>query len=256
MINRIIDLSVQYKFVVFAVLLAACVVGWWSMTHVPVDVLPDLSDTQVIIYSRWDRSPDVLEDQVTYPIVTAMLGAPKVKTVRGFSDFGYSYVYVIFEDGTDIYWARSRTLEYLSGTLATLPQGVKTELGPDATGLGWIFQYVLTDSSGAHSLADLRSYQDWRLRYYLKAVPGVAEVAPSAVSASSIKLTLIRIASRPTEFRSREWLRPFAGATAKLADGCWNSVGLNTWSAAAAMPVPSKTSRRQSYPMTTARRFG
>ena len=178
MINRIIDLSVRYKFVVFTALLAACVVGWWSMINVPLDVLPDLSDTQVIIYSRWDRSPDVIEDQVTYPIVTAMLGAPKVKTVRGFSDFGYSYVYVIFEDGTDIYWARSRTLENLSGTLATLPQGVKTELGPDATGLGWIFQYVLVDTSGKHSLADLRSYQDWRLRYYLKVVPGVAEVAP------------------------------------------------------------------------------
>ncbi|MBZ5626383.1 MAG: CusA/CzcA family heavy metal efflux RND transporter [Acidobacteriia bacterium] len=178
MINRIIDLSVEYKFVVFTVLLAGCIAGWWSMTHVPLDALPDLSDTQVIIYSRWDRSPDVIEDQVTYPIVSAMLGAPKVKAVRGFSDFGYSYVYVIFEDGTDIYWARSRTLEYLSGTLSNLPQGVKTELGPDATGLGWIFQYVLVDTSGKHSLADLRSYQDWRLRYYLKAVPGVAEVAP------------------------------------------------------------------------------
>ena len=178
MINHIIDLSVRHKFVVFTAVLAACVVGWLSMINIPVDVLPDLSDTQVIIYSRWDRSPDVIEDQVTYPIVTAMLGAPKVKTVRGFSDFGYSFVYVIFEDGTDIYWARSRTLEYLSATLATLPQGVKTELGPDATGLGWVFQYVLVDTSGKHSLADLRSYQDWRLRYYLKSVPGVAEVAP------------------------------------------------------------------------------
>jgi Cu(I)/Ag(I) efflux system membrane protein CusA/SilA len=178
MINRIIDLSVQYKFAVFTILLAGCVAGWWSMTHVPLDALPDLSDTQVIIYSRWDRSPDVIEDQVTYPIVSAMLGAPKVKAVRGFSDFGYSYVYVVFADGTDIYWARSRTLEYLSGTLATLPQGVNTQLGPDATGLGWIFQYVLVDTSGKHSLADLRSYQDWRLRYFLKAVPGVAEVAP------------------------------------------------------------------------------
>jgi len=178
MVNRIIDFSVQYKFIILATVAVACVAGWWSMTHVALDAIPDLSDTQVIVYSRWDRSPDIVEDQVTYPIVSAMLGAPRVKAVRGFSDFGYSYVYVIFEDGTDIYWARSRTLEYLSGVLSSLPQGVKTELGPDATGLGWIFQYVLVDTSGQHNLAELRSYQDWYLRYYLKSVPGVAEVAP------------------------------------------------------------------------------
>ncbi|MFL5368654.1 MAG: efflux RND transporter permease subunit, partial [Myxococcales bacterium] len=140
--------------------------------------IPDLSDTQVIVYSKWDRSPDVVEDQVTYPIVSGLLGAPHVKAVRGYSDFGYSYVYVIFEDGTDIYWARSRTLEYLSSVLPRLPQGVKTELGPDATGLGWVFQYVLVDTSGKHNLAELRSYQDWYLRNYLKAVKGVADVAP------------------------------------------------------------------------------
>ena len=148
------------------------------MQHLTLDAIPDLSDTQVIIYSRWDRSPDIIEDQVTYPLVTAMLGAPRVKAVRGFSDFGYSYVYVIFEDGTDIYWARSRALEYLSGVLPRLPEGVRTELGPDATGLGWVFQYALVDTSGKHSLEELRAYQDWYLRYYLKAVPGVAEVAP------------------------------------------------------------------------------
>ena len=178
MINRIIEFSAKNKFIIFLLTAAAGIMGWWSMTQVPLDAIPDLSDTQVIIYSRWDRSPDIVEDQVTYPIVTAMLGAPKVKAVRGFSDFGYSYVYVIFEDGTDIYWARSRTLEYLSTALPRLPAGVKTELGPDATGLGWIFQYALVDTSGKHSLADLRSYQDWYLRAYLKAVPGVAEVAP------------------------------------------------------------------------------
>ncbi len=114
MINRIIEFSANNKFIVFLLVAAAGIVGWWSMRHVPLDAIPDLSDTQVIVYSRWDRSPDIIEDQVTYPIVTAMLGAPKVKAVRGFSDFGYSYVYIIFEDGTDIYWARSRTLEYLS----------------------------------------------------------------------------------------------------------------------------------------------
>jgi len=164
--------------IVFILIGAAVMGGLWSMRTVPLDALPDMSDTQVIVYSRWDRSPDIMEDQVTYPLVTAMLGAPKVKDVRGFSDFGYSYVYIIFEEGTDIYWARSRTLEYLSNVLPRLPQGVKTELGPDATGIGWVFQYALIDTTGKQSLADLRSYQDWYLRYYLKAVPGVAEVAP------------------------------------------------------------------------------
>jgi Cu(I)/Ag(I) efflux system membrane protein CusA/SilA len=177
MINRLIDFSVRNKFIVFLLVGAAALTGLWSLYNVPLDAIPDLSDTQVIIYSRWDRSPDVVEAQVTYPIVTAMLGAPKVRAVRGFSDFGYSFVYVIFEDGTDIYWARTRTLEYLSGVLSRLSQDVKTELGPDATGLGWVFQYVLEDRSGQRSLGDLRSYQDWYLRYYLKSVPGVAEVA-------------------------------------------------------------------------------
>jgi copper/silver efflux system protein len=177
MINRIIDLCVRNKFLVFTVVGAACVWGAWSMTHLPVDAMPDLSETQVIILSRWDRSPDVVEDQVTYPIISAMTGAPHVKTVRGVSDFGFSYVYVIFDEGTDLYWARSRTLEYLSGVTGRFPEGVKTELGPDATGLGWVFQYVLKDESGKHSLGELRSYQDWYLKYYLKAVPGVADVA-------------------------------------------------------------------------------
>ncbi|OGP73552.1 MAG: cation transporter [Deltaproteobacteria bacterium RBG_16_49_23] len=178
MINRVIDFSVKNKFIIFALVVAACLAGWWSIRKMALDAIPDLSDTQVIVFSRWDRSPDIIEDQVTYPIVSAMVGAPSVKAVRGFSDFGYSYVYIIFEDGTDIYWARSRTLEYLSAVLPRLPEGVKTELGPDATGLGWVFQYALVDQAGEHSLADLRSYQDWYLRYYLKAVPGVAEVAP------------------------------------------------------------------------------
>jgi copper/silver efflux system protein len=178
MIDSVIDFSAKNRFLILilAAILALC--GWWSLRHLPLDAIPDLSDTQVIIYSRWDRSPDIIEDQVTNPVVSAMLGAPRVKTVRGFSDFGYSFVYVIFEEGTDIYWARSRTLEYLSAVQQRLPQGVRTELGPDATGLGWIFQYALVDTTGSRSLAEIRSYQDWYLRYYLKAVPGVAEVAP------------------------------------------------------------------------------
>src|SRR5690242_10285711 len=178
MIDRIIEFSARNRFAVFLFVTAAALAGWWSLQSIPLDAIPDLSDTQVIVYSRWDRSPDIMEDQVTYPIVSAMLGAPKVKDVRGFSDFGYSYVHIIFDEGTDIYWARSRTLEYLSNVLPRLPQGVKTELGPDATGIGWVFEYALIDTTGKQSLADLRSYQDWYLRYYLKSVPGVAEVAP------------------------------------------------------------------------------
>lgn len=177
MIDRIIEFSARNRFIVLLLVAAAVLAGLAAIERTPLDALPDLSDTQVIIYSRWDRSPDVIEDQVTYPIVSAMLGAPRVKAVRGISDFGYSFVYVIFQDGVDIYWARSRTLEYLSSVLPKLPAGVRTELGPDATGLGWIFQYVLLDTSGRHSLQELRSIQDWYLRYHLTSVPGVAEVA-------------------------------------------------------------------------------
>jgi Cu(I)/Ag(I) efflux system membrane protein CusA/SilA len=145
MIDRIIEFSARNRYLVIVLVAVAVVAGVWSMKTVPLDAIPDLSDTQVIVYSRWDRSPDIIEDQVTYPIVSAMLGAPRVKDVRGFSDFGFSYVYIVFDEGTDIYWARSRTMEYLSSVLPRLPQGVSTELGPDATGVGWVFQYVLVD---------------------------------------------------------------------------------------------------------------
>ncbi|MBI4436280.1 MAG: efflux RND transporter permease subunit [Candidatus Omnitrophica bacterium] len=177
MVEAIIEYCAKNKFIVFLLVGGLTLGGLWAARNTPLDAIPDLSDTQVIIYSRWDRSPDIMEDQVTYPIVTALLGAPKVKAIRGFSDFGFSYVYVIFQDGTDVYWARSRVLEYLSKIIPRLPEGVKTELGPDATGVGWVFQYALVDKSGKHSLADLRSFQDWYLRYYLQSVPGVAEVA-------------------------------------------------------------------------------
>ena len=178
MINAIIEFSGRNRFLVFLLVGFAVAAGIWSMMQMPLDAIPDLSDTQVIVYSRWDRSPDIMEDQVTYPIVTSMLGAPKVKAVRGFSDFGYSFVYIIFEEGTDVYWARSRTLEYLSAVLPRLPQGVKSEIGPDATGVGWVYQYALIDESGKHNLAELRSLQDWFLNFQLRAVAGVAEVAP------------------------------------------------------------------------------
>ncbi|MGA2261173.1 MAG: CusA/CzcA family heavy metal efflux RND transporter [Acidobacteriota bacterium] len=177
MIEKLIEFSAREKYIVLLFAAAVVAVGIWAMYNQPVDAIPDLSDTQVIVYSKWDRSPDIIEDQVTYPITTALLGAPQVKAIRGYSDFGFSYVYIIFEDGTDIYWARSRVLEYLSKVLPSLPAGVKTEIGPDATGVGWVFQYALVDESGTHTLADLRSFQDWNLRYALQAIPGVAEIA-------------------------------------------------------------------------------
>jgi Cu(I)/Ag(I) efflux system membrane protein CusA/SilA len=178
MINRIIEICAHNKFMVLLIVGTLTLAGLWSIKNISLDAIPDLSDTQVIIYSRWDRSPDIMEDQVTYPIISSLLGVPKVKDIRGFSDFGYSYVYIIFEDGTDIYWARSRTLEYLSNILPRLPEGVNVELGRDETAVGWIYEYALVDKTGQNNLAQLRSFQDWNMRYALQAVPGVAEVAP------------------------------------------------------------------------------
>ncbi|MBM3801107.1 MAG: efflux RND transporter permease subunit [Acidimicrobiia bacterium] len=192
MVEKLIDICARQKIVVLMLTAAVVVYGIWVLYNQPIDAIPDLSDTQVIVYSKWDRSPDVIEDQITYPITTALLGAPKVKAIRGFSDFGFSYVYIIFEDGTDIYWARSRVLEYLSKVTPSLPTGVKTEIGPDATGVGWIFQYALLDESGRHSLADLRSYQDWNLRYALQSIPGVAEIATVGGFQSQYQVTVDR----------------------------------------------------------------
>jgi len=138
-IRRLVDFSSRRRAAVAGVVLVAALAGAWRALRLPCDALPDTGDRQVIVFSRWDRSPGVIEDQVTYPIVTRMMGMPRVKSVRGISDYGYSWVYVIFEDGTDPYWARTRTQEYLAGALPSLPQGVKTELGPDANGLGWVF---------------------------------------------------------------------------------------------------------------------
>jgi Cu(I)/Ag(I) efflux system membrane protein CusA/SilA len=177
MINRIIDWSVGNRGFVFALFAAFCVAGWWHWQRVPVDALPNLGETQVLVYSKWDRSPDLVESQVTYPIVTALVGSPKVKSVRAITDFGYSYVYVTFQEGTDLYWARSRVQEYLAITLPRLPQGAVSEIGPDATALGWIYQYAIIDPTHKHDLADLRSLQDWHIKYQLKSVAGVAEVA-------------------------------------------------------------------------------
>lgn len=177
MIKKLISFSAHNKFFVMLIVFGFVLLSIYTMRQIPLDAIPDLSDTQVIIYSKWDRSPDIIEQQVTYPIVTSLLGAPKVKAIRGFSDYGFSYIYVIFEDGTDIYWARSRVIEYLSKIQGRLPQGVKTEIGPDATGVGWVFQYALVDKSGKYDLSKLRTLQDWYIKYALQSVPGVAEVA-------------------------------------------------------------------------------
>jgi Cu(I)/Ag(I) efflux system membrane protein CusA/SilA len=177
MLSRIIDLCARNRFLVFTFTLLLTFAGIWSLRHIPVDALPDISDVQVIIHTRWDgRPPDLIEDQVTYPIVTSLLAAPHVKAVRAQTMFGDSYVFVVFKDGTDLYWARSRVLEYLQQISGQLPAGVHPEIGPDATGAGWVFEYAIVDTHGNQSLADLRSLQDWHLRYALETVPGVAEV--------------------------------------------------------------------------------
>ncbi|MDO8547447.1 MAG: CusA/CzcA family heavy metal efflux RND transporter [Nitrospirales bacterium] len=178
MIARLIEGSARNPVLVILCVLLLCAWGAWAVFAVPLDAIPDLSDVQVIIYTEWPgRSPTLIEDQVTYPVVTSMLAGPKVKRVRGVSEYGASYVYVIFEDRTDLYWARSRVLEYMQKLTGKLPAGVTPTLGPDATGVGWVYQYVLVDETGTHDLAQLRSLQDWYLRYQLESVPGVAEVA-------------------------------------------------------------------------------
>ncbi|NIP38498.1 MAG: efflux RND transporter permease subunit [Candidatus Dadabacteria bacterium] len=178
MIERIIEYSARNKFITILGILFISAWGFWAMNNTPLDAIPDLSDAQVIVFTEWKgRSPDLVEDQISYPVVTTMIAAPKVKFVRAQSFFGLSFVYIIFEDGTDIYWARSRVLEYLNQVSGKLPEGVTPTLGPDATGVGWVYQYALVDESGENSLADLRTFQDWYLRYWLESVPGVAEVA-------------------------------------------------------------------------------
>jgi Cu(I)/Ag(I) efflux system membrane protein CusA/SilA len=178
MIERLIDWCAANRFLVFIGTIVLVVWGVWAMTATPLDAVPDISDVQVIVSTEWmGRSPDLIEDQITYPIVSALISTPNVKAVRGFTDFGISYVYVIFQDRTDMYWARSRVVEYLQGIRGQLPEGVNPVIGPDATGVGWVFEYALVDQSGEHNLAELRGFQDWYLRYWLASVPGVAEVA-------------------------------------------------------------------------------
>jgi Cu(I)/Ag(I) efflux system membrane protein CusA/SilA len=177
-IENLIEYCAANRFLVIILVAILVVGGILAMRNVPLDAIPDLSDTQVILLVQWmGRDPQLVEDQITYPLVSSLLAAPKVKVVRGFSDFSMAFVYVIFEDGTDIYWARSRVVEYLSKIQGRLPADARVEIGPDASGLGWVFQYALRDKTGRHDLADLRSLQDWNLRYALEGIEGVAEVA-------------------------------------------------------------------------------
>src|ERR1700688_392750 len=174
---RWIDWCARNRFLVFTGTVLLVLAGVWAMNRIPLDALPDISDVEVIIHTPWEEPPNIIEDQVTYPIVTALLAAPSVKAVRAQTMFNDSYVFVIFEDGTDIYWARSRVVEYLQTIAGRLPADVHPAIGPDATGAGWVYEYALVDHSHKYGLADLRTLQDWHLRYQLETVPGVAEVA-------------------------------------------------------------------------------
>src|SRR5688572_6837842 len=178
MLKRIIEWSVANRLLVLLFTAAAIAGGIWAIRNTPLEALPDLSDVQVIVQTDFnEQAPRIVEDQVTYPIAAEMLKVPAAKVVRGYSFFGVSFVYVIFDDGTDLYWARTRVLEYLNGITGKLPQGANPQLGPDATGLGWVYQYALEDTTGRLDLSQLRSVQDWYLRYALTSVPGVSEVA-------------------------------------------------------------------------------
>src|SRR5574343_1201577 len=178
MIEKLIRWSVANRFLVLLATLFVAVWGVWAVRTTPLDALPDLSDVQVIIRTSYPgQAPQIVENQVTDPLATTMQSVPGAKTVRGFSFFGDSFIYVLFEDGTDLYWARSRVLEYLNQVQSRLPASAKASLGPDATGVGWIYQYALVDRSGQHDLSQLRSLQDWFLKYELKSLPNVAEVA-------------------------------------------------------------------------------
>jgi len=242
MIEKIIDWCAGNRFLVFTSVVVLTLWGVWAMRSTPVDAVPDISDVQVIVSTEWvGRSPDLIEDQITYPIVTALISTPRVKSVRGFTDFGISYVYVIFQDGTDMYWARSRVVEYLQGVRGQLPEGVNPVIGPDATGVGWVFEYALVDETGAHNLAELRSFQDWYLRYWLASVPGVAEVAaiggfvkqyqvnldPNKLAAynlavkdvvQAIKMSNNDVEGRLLEFSGREYMVRGRGYLKSIAD--------------------------------------
>ena len=251
MIAKIIELSARNKFVIFLMMFFLVGWGYWALKNTPLDAIPDLSDTQVIIYTEWaGRSPDLVEDQITYPITSTLLAAPQVQAVRGFSFFGSSFIYVIFKEGTDIYWARSRILEYLQAAQNKLPQGVNPVLGPDATSLGWGFSYALVDETGKHDLAQLRSLQDWNLKLAIESVPGVSQVAsvggyikqyqitvdPNRLLAYNIPITKVMeavrrsnldVEGRVIEFSGIEYMVRGRGYVKTIADLEDISVGTN-----------------------------
>ncbi|MEW6037177.1 MAG: CusA/CzcA family heavy metal efflux RND transporter [Pseudomonadota bacterium] len=252
MVEKLIEFCAKNRFIVFLLVFGLAAGGLWAMKNTPIDALPDLSDTQVIVYTPWmGRSPDLVEDQITYPIITTLLSAPNVTVVRGFSDFGYSYVYILFKEGTDIYWARSRVLEYLSQLAGKLPEGVTPQLGPDATAVGWVFQYAIVDETGQQDLASLRSFQDWYLRYWLRSVDGVAEVAsvggfvrqyqinldPTKVLAyrlnlneiiEKVRMSNLDVGGRVVEFSGVEYMIRGRGYIKSTADIDQIAVGVNS----------------------------
>ena len=206
MIPALIRWSISNRFLVLlaAVILAGA--GIYSVKNTPIDALPDLSDVQVIIKTNYPgQAPQVVEDQVTYPLTTAMLSVPGAVTVRGYSFFGDSYVYVIFDEDTDPYWARSRVLEYLSQVAPTLPDSARPQLGPDATGVGWVYLYALIDRTGQHDLSELRSLQDWFLKYELQTVSGVSEVAALGGMVKQYQVVLDPARLKPIPIKNGHW---------------------------------------------------
>lgn len=226
MIGKIIRWSVNNSKIVYVISFLLAIWGIFCIKNIKMDAIPDLSETQVIIFTEWmGRSPELIEDQITYPLVTSMLSAPKVDVVRGQSMFGMSFVYVIFEDGTDLYWARSRVVEYLSKISGQLPEGVTPSIGPDASGVGWVFQYALVDSSGEHNLSHIRTFQDWYLKYWLSSVPGVAEVASVGgfekqfqVEIDPIKMSALNIPLTKIISSIRENNRDVGGRTLEISE--------------------------------------
>src|SRR5215475_4376099 len=234
MIDRTIDWCNENRFLVFLGVVALVLAGIWSLNRIPLDALPDISDVQVIIHSQWmGQPPNLIEDQVTYPIVTSMLAAPRVKAVRAQTMPNDSYVFVVFEDGTDMYWARSRVLEYLQQLSGQLPPGVSPVLGPDATGSGWVFEYVVLDRSHTHSLAQLRTLQDWHIRYALETVPGVSEVASLGgfvkqyqVKLDPNRLLALGVSLRTVIDRIQDGNSEVGGRVLEMSSASYNVLGL------------------------------
>lgn len=255
-IERVIAASARNKFLVIILVAIAVAGGLWAIRRTPLDAIPDLSDVQVIISTDWEgRSPDLVEDQITYPISTRFIAAPRVKFVRGESMFGKSFVYVIFEDGTDIYWARSRVIEYLNSVQGSLPEGVNPVIGPDATGVGWVYEYALVDDSGRNSLADLRAFQDWHLRYALESVKGVAEVASVGGFVKEYQVELDPDKLRAYGVSLGEVVSKIRQSNNDVGDAYSRPGRRSISSAVAATSGASKTSRAFPFERTRGRRY-